>query len=350
MSVFERMAPDDFEQVVFCQDAATGLRSIIAVHDTTLGPALGGVRMRPYTSEEEALTDCLRLARGMTFKAAIAGVSLGGGKSVIIGDPKREKTEALLRAHGRFIQTLHGRYIPGVDAGTGVADLEVIGREAERVSCVRADPSPLTALGVLEGIRECVRARLGADSLAGVRVRVQGAGHVGGSLAEQLAAEGAEVVLADADDALAKEVADRIGAVRVDPEELLGGPCDVLAPCAYGGVVDDRTLQDLRCAVVAGGANNVLAEPRHGEELHARGILYAPDYCINSGGLISLEEEILGHDRARTERRVRGVATLIRGVLHRAAQDGTSTTRAAEALAAERLQSLGALRPRYLGR
>lgn len=349
MSVFERMVPDDFEQVVFCHDAGSGLRSIIAVHDTTLGPALGGVRMRPYATEEDALRDCLRLARGMTYKAAIAGVNLGGGKSVIIGDPKRDKTEALLRAHGRYIQTLHGRYIPGIDAGTGVADLEVIAVEAERVSCVRRDPSPLTALGVLEGIRACVRARLGAAALDGVRVCVQGVGHVGAALAAYLAAEGAKVTLADVDDGLAQRVADQTGATKAGSDELLTTPCDVFAPCAYGGVVDDDTAAALRCAVVAGGANNVLAERRHGEVLRRRDILYAPDYCINSGGLISLEEEILGHDDERTERRVRSVGGLVTGVIERAERDDVSTADAADTIARERVASLGALRPRYLG-
>lgn len=350
MSIFDRMIPDDFEQVVFCHDAASGLRSIIAVHDTTLGPALGGVRMRAYASDEEALIDCLRLAQGMTLKAAVAGVNLGGAKSVIIGDPKRDKTEALLRAHGRFIQTLNGRYIPGVDAGTGVADLELIAVEAERVSCVRSDPSPMTALGVLEGIKACVRARLDADSLEGVKVLVQGVGHVGAALAEQLLAEKAEVLVSDVDVTRAEHVADRIGAAPVNADEWLSTACDVLAPCAYGGIVDDDTVPNLRCATIAGGANNVLAEPRHADQLRTRGILYAPDYCINAGGLISLEEEILGHDRERAERRVRSVGDLVAGVIRRAEQDDVSTATAAAALAAERLRSLSTVGPRFVAR
>lgn len=348
MPIFDQLAGDDFEQVVFCQDTATGLRSIIAVHDTTLGPALGGVRMRPYRDEEEALTDCLRLARGMTFKAAIAGVNLGGAKSVIIGDPRRDKTEALLRAHGRFIQTLHGRYIPGVDAGTGVPDLEVIAMEADRVSCVRSDPSPMTALGVLSGIRASVRAALSAPALSGIRVCVQGVGHVGTALAELLVDHGAEVLIADVDQERAKEVADRLGATVVEPAEALRTECDVLAPCAYGAVINDDTLRDLRCAVIAGGANNVLAEPRHGDALRARGILYAPDFCVNAGGLIALEEEILGHGPQRAERRVRSVGDLVTGVVERAAADGVSTADAALTIAGERLRALAGLRPAYV--
>lgn len=348
MSIFDRMVPDDFEQVVFCQDATSGLRSIIAVHDTTLGPALGGVRMRPYASEEEALVDCLRLAMGMTYKAAVAGVNLGGGKSVIIGDPQRDKTEALLRAHGRFVQTLHGRYIPGVDAGTGVHDMEILATEAERVSCAGRDPSPLTALGVLEGIRASVRAQLGQDSLSGLRVCVQGVGHVGSALAKSLADEGAKVLVADADEALANSVADRTGATRIAPDEILSTPCDVLAPCAYGAVINDDTIDSLRCSIVAGGANNVLAQPHHGDHLRQRGILYAPDYCINAGGLISLEEEMLGHDAERTERRVRSVGDLITRVIRRSERDDVPTTQAAAELAAERIRSLSSIGPRYV--
>ncbi|MGH2948834.1 MAG: Glu/Leu/Phe/Val dehydrogenase dimerization domain-containing protein, partial [Solirubrobacteraceae bacterium] len=226
MRVLDAMAAEGFEQIVFCHDAAAGLRSIIAIHDTALGPALGGVRMWPYASEDEALQDCLRLAHGMTYKAAAAGVSLGGGKSVIVGDPRRDKTEALLRAHGRYIQTLGGRYIPGIDVGTDQDDLRVIGREAERVSCVGGDPSPMTALGVLEGIRACLQAVNGSGSLAGVRVCVQGAGHVGGSLAEQLAAEGAAVIVADVDAERASGLAGRIGGTVVAPGDAVATECD----------------------------------------------------------------------------------------------------------------------------
>jgi glutamate dehydrogenase/leucine dehydrogenase len=339
MSVLEAMAAERFEQVVFCHDAASGLRSIIAIHDTALGPALGGVRMWPYASEAEALEDCLRLAQGMTYKAAAADVNLGGGKSVIVGDPAREKSEALLRAHGRFIQTLGGRYIPGIDVGTEQDDLRVMALEAERVSCIGGDPSPMTALGVLEGIRACLRAQDGSDDLAGVRVCVQGAGHVGSSLAEQLAAAGAHVLVADVDDARAGALAARVDGESVPAPDAVATECDVLAPCALGAVVDDRTVDRLRCRIVAGSANNVLAEPRHGDALAARGILYAPDYVVNAGGLVFLEEEILGHDAATARERVRGVGAQVARVIEPARRQCVSTARAATALAEERLNA-----------
>jgi len=347
--ILDAMCDGGYEQVVHCHDASTGLRSIIAIHDTTLGPALGGVRMWPYEDGAAALRDCLRLARGMTYKAAAAGVNLGGGKSVIIGDPRRDKSEALMRAHGRFVQTLGGRYIPGIDVGTDMADLEAIAVEAEHVSCVRGDPSPMTALGVFEGIRACLAAARGTDDLAGVRVCVQGAGHVGTALAELLREQSAELLIADVDGARARALAARLGGRAIDAAAATATACDVLAPCAMGAVVDDASLPALRCAIVAGAANNVLAAPEHGEALHERGILYAPDFCINAGGLIFLEEEMLGHDPVRTERRVRRVGQLVRDVLARAELDGTSPARAADALARERLASLRRVGPATLG-
>ena len=347
--VLGAMAAGGYEQVVHCHDASSGLRSIIAIHDTTLGPALGGVRMWPYADGPEALVDCLRLARGMTFKAAAAGVNLGGGKSVIIGDPRRDKSEALMRAHGRFIQTLGGRYIPGVDVGTDMADLEAIAVEAERVSCVRGDPSPMTALGVFEGIRACLAATRGSDALEGVRVCVQGAGHVGSALAALLHAASAELTIADLDNARARTLAARVGGTAIDAADAATSACDVLAPCALGAVVNDETVARLRCEIVAGAANNVLAAPEHGEALHERGIVYAPDFCINAGGLIFLEEEMLGHDPERTERRVRRVGGLVRAALARAELDGTSPARAADAIARERLASLRGIGPATVG-
>jgi len=338
MSVLDAMTTDGFEQVMFCHDRASGLRSIIAIHDTALGPALGGVRMWPYPSEEAALEDCLRLAQGMTYKAAAANVDLGGGKSVIVGDPARDKTPELLRAHGRFIQTLGGRYIPGIDVGTEQADLRVIGEEAERVSCVQGDPSPMTALGVLQGIRACLRAVGGDGDLAGVRVCVQGAGHTGTSLAAQLAQAGAELLVADIDAARAAALAARVGGEAIAPADAAAAECDVFAPCALGAVIDDESIPRLRCRIVAGSANNVLAEPRHGDDLHAREILYAPDYVVNGGGLVYLEEEILGHDDATARERVIGVGAQVARVIEHALAAGISTARAATELAEQRLR------------
>ncbi|MEU6919241.1 Glu/Leu/Phe/Val dehydrogenase family protein [Streptomyces olindensis] len=337
-TVFGRLRAGGAEQVLFGHDARTGLRSVIAVHDTTLGPALGGVRMHAYQDENAALDDALRLARAMTLKASAAGLGLGGGWSVVIGDPARDKTEELLRAHGRFIATLGGRFIPVNDIGTTQADIEVIGREAAPV-CDSGDPSPMTALGVLEGIRACLRATGGDGDLAGVRVCVQGVGNVGSALAALLAAESAELVVADTDPARAAAVAERHGARVVDPADAARTECDVLAPCAMGAVVDDATLPGLRCRIIAGGANNVLARPGHAAALAERGILYAPDFCVNAGGLVFLEEQILGHDRTTAEQRVRQVGVRVAEVIDRARRTGVTTTEAAVALAEARLRT-----------
>ncbi|MCQ8187119.1 Leu/Phe/Val dehydrogenase [Streptomyces rugosispiralis] len=336
-TIFERLRSGGFEQALFSHDTETGLRSLVVSHDTTLGPALGGVRMYPYEDETAALEDGLRLAQAMTLKAAAAGLDLGGGWSVIIGDPARDKTEALLRAHGRFIATLGGRFIPVNDVGTTQADLKVIGTEAAPV-CADGDPSPMTALGVLEGIRACLRATGGDGDLRGVRVCVQGAGNVGAALARLLAAESAELLVSDTNARRADAVAQTVGARVIDPATAVVAECDVLAPCALGGVVDDRTLQELRCRIIAGGANNVLAAPGHAAALEARGILYAPDFCVNAGGLIFLEERLLGHDNARAEHRVRQVGERVATVIEHARRSGVSPTEAALSLARARLR------------
>ncbi|MFE5121456.1 Leu/Phe/Val dehydrogenase [Streptomyces sp. NPDC056669] len=335
-TIFDRLRSGGFEQALFSHDAETGLRSLVVSHDTTLGPALGGVRMYPYEDETAALEDGLCLAQAMTLKAAAAGLDLGGGWSVIIGDPARDKTEALLRAHGRFIATLGGRFIPVNDVGTTQADLKVIGTEASPV-CADGDPSPMTALGVLEGIRACLRATGGDGSLGGVRVCVQGAGNVGAALARLLAAESAELLVSDTDARRADAVARIVGARVIDPTTAAVAECDVLAPCALGGVVNDRTLPELRCRIIAGGANNVLAAPEHAAALAARGILYAPDFCVNAGGLIFLEERLLGHDNARAEHRVRQVGERVATVIEHARRSGVPPTEAALSLARARL-------------
>jgi leucine dehydrogenase len=327
---------DGFERVVSCRDEETGLRSVAVVHDTALGPALGGVRMRVYPGGDAALADSLRLAEAMTLKAAAAGLALGGGWSAVIGDPARDKSEALLRAHGRLLATFGGRFIPVNDVGTTQADIRVLGRETAPV-CDAGDPSPMTALGVLEGIRACLRARDGDGGLAGVRVCVQGVGNVGAALADLLAAEHAELIVADTDPRKADAVAARHGARVVAPEAAPGVACDVLAPCALGGVVTDETLPLLRCRVIAGGANNVLATPAHAAALQARGILYAPDFSVNAGGLVFLEERLLGHDQATAEARVRQVGDRVAEVIDRSRRAGTPTTDAAVELAHARL-------------
>ena len=343
------MSFDRFEQVLVQQDERTGLHAVIVIHDTTLGPALGGVRMHPYPDEAAALDDALHLAKAMTLKSAAAGLKLGGGWSAVIGDPARDKTDDLMRAHGRLIATLGpGRFIPVNDVGTTQADMKLIGGETSPV-CASGDPSPMTALGVLEGIRACLRAGGGDGgtststgpgpdgTLAGVRVAIQGAGNVGSALADLLAAESADLLISDTDPTRAAAVAARVGARVVPPADLITADCDLLAPCALGPVVTDTTLPALRCRAIAGGANNVLAAHHHAAALEARGILYAPDFCINAGGLIYLEEQLLGHDDAQARTRVRAVGARVAEVIAYARHSGVTTTDAATELARARL-------------
>ena len=298
MNLFERISEYDHERVVLCNDSETGLRAIIAIHDLTLGPALGGIRMLPYESDDAALIDALRLARGMTYKAAVSGCDLGGGKSVVIGDPRTQKTEELLRAMGRFIDDLGGHYIAGQDIGTGADDLAVVRQETRYLACVHesaggaGDPSFATAYGVVAGIRAVLEAATGSSDLAGRRVAIQGVGHVGYRVAEHCHEGGASIVVSDLSQAAAERAAAIFGAEVTDPECIYDQECDVFSPCSVGAVVDDDTLDRFRCAAIAGAANNVLAEPRHGDLLRERGIVYGPDYLVNSGGLIRCQEEV----------------------------------------------------------
>lgn len=335
--LIEQVRADGYEQVHSAWDEESGLRAIIAIHDTTLGPALGGVRMRAYQDEATATADCMALAKAMTLKAAAAGLHLGGGASVVIGDSVREKTDDLLAAHGRFVATFGGRFIPVNDIGTTQTDIAVIGRYADPV-CAEGDPSPMTALGVLEGIRACRMAVDGTESLVGLRVCVQGVGNVGRELARILIEERATVLVADVDEAKVAAVAAELGATAVDPERMLQIECDVLAPCATGGVITEETLQELRCRIVAGGANNVLSVPEHTEALASRQILYVPDFCVNAGGLIYLEQQILGRDQEHAEREVRQIGNRVAEVLDKAYRDGITPTAAAVMLANTRLQ------------
>ncbi|MCX4094105.1 Glu/Leu/Phe/Val family dehydrogenase [Nocardia sp. alder85J] len=346
--MFDSVESTGHEQVVFCRDPASGLRSIIAVHDTTLGPGIGGVRMWNYPDEQAALTDVLRLSQGMTYKAAIAGVDFGGAKSVILGDPGKDKTEALLRAHGRFVQSLGGRYIPGVDVGTSQPDMDVLALEAKRVFAGAQDPSPLTALGVLEAIRAAVADVFGAGPLADRHVAVQGVGHVGAALVRLLAAEGARLTITDIDPTRAARLAGEVGATVVAPDRILATECDVLAPCALGAVIDDHTVPALRCRILAGGANNVLARPRHADALAAAGILFVPDYVANAGGLILLVGNWLGHEAQRTRAKVLAVGATTTAVLEVARADGTNTLRAAARMAEQRIEARRGTTPGFV--
>ena len=344
MDVFSSPAFDEHEQVHFFYHPDSGLRAIVALHDTTLGPAVGGCRMWPYPTEADAITDVLRLSKGMTFKAAMADLPYGGGKTVIIGDPRRDKSEALFRALGRGIEALGGRYYTGEDVGTSPQDMDWAGEETSYVlgrtrGGGSGDPSPVTARGVWLGIRAAVAHRLCRHDLAGVRVAIQGLGHVGSNLARLLAADGARLIVADIDPARVARAADELGAAVVDIDAILSAECEVLAPCALGGVLNDDTISRLACQIVAGAANNQLLEDRHGAALHARGILYAPDYVINAGGLINIALELQpgGYDRARALARVETIGTTLAEVFERATRAGLPTHEVADRIARERI-------------
>ncbi|HZA44683.1 MAG TPA: Glu/Leu/Phe/Val dehydrogenase [Rubrobacter sp.] len=355
MQVFEKLAEYRYEQLVFCHDKATGLRAIVAIHDTTLGPALGGCRMYPYATEEDAVVDVLRLARGMTYKAAASGLNLGGGKSVIIGDPYTDKSETLFRSFGRYIETLGGRYIVAEDVGTSTEDANFIRVETSYVVGVdvtrggSGDPSPFTALGVVQGMRACVEEIFSTTSLEGRTVAVQGLGHVGGNLCRLLAEEGARLIVTDVDRRSVERVVGEFGAKVVEPGEILTIPCDILAPCALGAVINDDTVPHLHCRIVAGSANNVLAESRHGEALAERGIVYAPDYVINAGGLINVADELEGYNERRATKRVMRIEGRIRRILAISRRDGVPTNVAADTLALERIAAIGSMERLHTG-
>jgi leucine dehydrogenase len=350
--VFDYLVRYGYRKVVLCQNNDVGLRLIVAIHSTDLGPATGGLRMWTYDSEEDAIMDALRLARGMTYKYAAAGLNLGGGKAVIIGDPRTQKTEALLRAVGRFIQSLGGEYQTGEDVGITLEDLEVVHGDCDYVVTLPEHAGgvgpigPATAVGVLEAMRACCEEALGSPSLAGRRVALQGLGAVGWPALEMLVAEGARVVVADIDPAKVDRARRAHGVEAVAPEAIAAQPCDVFAPFALGAVLDDRAVRDLRCKVVCGSANNQLAEERHGDLLAERGILYAPDYIANAGGTILDTDRLLkgGFNRERAMRNVRRIGDRMREVIALAKRERIPTYRAADRVAEERLRMARSLR------
>jgi leucine dehydrogenase len=350
MSVFERINGDGYEQVVFCSDDQSGLRSIIAIHSTALGPALGGTRFYPYATEDEALVDVLRLSKGMTYKAAAAGLDLGGGKAVIIGDPKRIGSEELFRAYGRFIETLGGRYITAEDVGTALEDMDVVKRETRWVTgCSHTyggsgDPSPVTAYGVLHGIKACALEVFGSDSLKGRTVALQGVGKVGHALCGYLVEEGAKVTIADIDvDNLARAVGD-FGVETTPLAKVHAMDAEIFAPCALGGGINDDTISDLKCKIIAGAANNQLARQEHGDKLRDLGILYAPDFVINAGGLMNVEDELRGYDRERALHKVKGIYKQLQNIFTMARERNISTAQAAIEHAQDRIRKIGRIR------
>jgi len=353
MDTFEMIAAQGHERVVFCSNPGAGLRAIVAIHSTVLGPGLGGCRMWPYASTDEALRDVLRLSRGMTYKAAVAGINLGGAKAVILGDPKKDKSEPLFRAFGRFVESLRGYYITAEDVGTDVSDMEHIAAETRWVTGLpvdrggSGDPSPVTARGVLSGIKASVQRLWGSPALGGRTVAIQGLGSVGGFLAGYLRDEGARVVGCDIDpEALAAARENQVEIVA--PEAIYDVDCDVFAPCALGAILNPGTIARLKAKVVAGGANNQLAEPeRDGAELEARGILYAPDFVINAGGLINVYNEWVGYNRDRAMRMAEGIFANTLRVFEIAERDRIPTWLAGDRLAEERIRSIERTGPRH---
>jgi valine dehydrogenase (NAD+) len=350
-------APAGHEQVVFCQDAPTGLRAIIAIYSTALGPALGGTRFYPYPSEDAALADVLNLARAMAYKNALAGLDHGGGKAVIIGDPARLKSEALLRAYGRFVQSLNGRYITACDVGTYSEDMDLVARECRHVtgrtvhSGGAGDSSVLTAFGVFQGMRAAAEHSWGTSSLEGRRVGVEGVGKVGHRLVEHLAEAGAQVVICDVSTQAVERVRARHPAVEVadDLDALLASGIDILSPCALGGSVNDHTMTLLNARIICGGANNQLAHPGIEKLLADRGIVYAPDYVVNSGGVIQVADELAGFNFERAQARAAQIFDTTKKILAAAAEEDVPPAVAADRLAERRMSEVGRLRGIWLG-
>jgi leucine dehydrogenase len=348
MAVFSLSDFADHEQVVFVSDDKSGLKAIIAVHNSNLGPALGGCRMWPYASEDEAIRDVLRLSRGMTYKSAMANLKLGGGKSVIIGNPRTHKTPELVAAFARALEQLNGRYIAAEDSGTSVADMKYMTQFTQHVAGIHdkpsdegtrsGDPSPATAYGTFIGIKAAVKERLGRDSLDGLRVAVQGVGNVGFDLARQLKEAGAQLWVTDIHREALVQAGRELGATVVAPDEIFGLDVDVFAPCALGAVLNDTTIPQLKAKIVAGAANNQLAEARHGVELMKRGILYAPDYVINAGGIIDVYHERIGFDRSALLKHIEGIHDNLMEVFERARKEERPTGEVADAIAEERFK------------
>lgn len=354
MNIFNLMASDEFEQVLFCYDKPSGLKAIIVIHDTTLGPALGGTRMWTYENEERALEDALRLAKGMTYKNAAAGLNLGGGKSVIIGDPKKDKSEQLFRAFGRYIQSLNGRYITAEDVGTSVEDMDIIHEETDYVTGISpafgssGDPSPITAYGLYKGMKAAASEAFGTETLQGKTVAVQGVGNVAYHLCQYLRDEGANLIVTDISEHAVKKAVDAFQASAVKPEEIYSVDCDIFAPCALGSVINDETIMQLKAKVIAGSANNQLQEKKHGKLLFERGIIYAPDYVINAGGVINVADELHGYQRERAMKTVETIYDKIKRVIEISKKEQIPTSEAADRMAEDRIASIHRSRSQFL--
>lgn len=356
MSYFEKITRFGHEQVVLCHDKATGLKAIIAIHSTALGPSLGGCRMWPFKTEEEAIEDALRLSRGMTYKNAAAGLNIGGGKAVIIGDPYKDKSEALFRAFGMYVESLGGRYITAEDVGTSVEDMETIKMETDFVTGLpkseggAGDPSPYTALGVFEGIKASVKHRFNRESLDGIKVAVQGLGHVGYYLCEMLHKAGVKLIVTDIFQNKIDRIVKEFNAEAVGENEIFKVDADIFAPCALGAIVNDKTLAEMKFQIIAGAANNqLLDEVKHGKALKEKNILYAPDYIINAGGVIDVYfEAIKEYFESKVVNKVKDIYNTVEEVYKIAESEGITTVKAAERLAEQRINIISDVHKKYL--
>jgi len=356
MKLFDAISEYGHEQIVLCHEEATNLRAVIAIHNTILGPALGGCRMWPFQSEEEAIFDAMRLSRGMTYKNAAAGLNLGGGKAVIIGDPNKDKSEALFRAFGRFVQSLGGRYITAEDVGTSVEDTEQINMETSFVSGLTpefggsGDPSPFTALGTFEGIKASVKYRLKKDNIKGIKVAVQGVGHVGYYLCEMLHEAGADLIVTDIFEDKIDTVVNEFGAKAVTGDEIYSVDAEVFAPCALGAIVKDETIKQMKFKIIAGGANNqLLDENVHGKKLKDKNILYAPDYLINAGGVTNVYFEVINEYNAdRVTKKVKNIYNILMEVYQIADKQSITTVEAAAHFAENRINLMRHVHQNYL--
>ena len=342
--VFGQPSFDNHEQVVFCNDKDTGLKAIIGIHNTVLGPALGGTRMWKYSNEWEALNDVLRLSRGMTYKSAISGLNLGGGKAVIIGDAKSDKTPELIIKFGQFINSLSGKYITAEDVGTTTPDMDLIREHTKFVTGISeskggsGNPSPVTAFGVYMGMKAAAKYKFGSDSLSGKKILVQGIGHVGETLVDYLTKEGARVQITDINIERLQEIGTRYGAQIFAGDDIYSADVDIYAPCALGATVNDETINSLKAKIIAGAANNQLAnEEVHGKILKDKGILYAPDFLINAGGIINVYGEIVGYDKAEAMRRTENIFNTTLEIFDFADKNGLTTYQAALSIAQKRI-------------
>ncbi len=344
MKIFDYLEEYDYEQLVFCQDKTSGLKAIIGIHDTTLGPALGGTRLWNYENEDDAILDVLRLSRGMTYKNAAAGLNLGGGKTVIIGDPKTIKSEALFRALGRFVEGLNGRYITAEDVNTTTEDMSYVNYETDYVMGLEGksgNPSPVTAYGTYRGILAAVEEVYGSTDLTGKKIAVQGLGAVGYELCRLLKEAGAELIVTALSKASIDRVVNDIGATAVGPDEIYGVECDVFSPNALGATINDFTVDKLKCKIVAGAANNQLKETKHGDMLQEKGILYIPDYIINAGGVMNVADEFVGYNYEKAIAKVTKIYDIVKEVIAISKNENIPTYKAADRLAEKRIEQIG---------